>query len=162
VLRRAVLPRLERVYAERADRIDGGQQRAEVLREQAAAIRQEYDDRIAELRAEAARIRDEARAEGQQVRSELRAAAEAEVEGLRRRGAEQLAVARERAVRELRGELDGLATGLAQRVLGGALGDGARRSAVVAEFLAELDTGRDGADPDRTAPEAGEAAGRPG
>jgi F-type H+-transporting ATPase subunit b len=152
VLRRTVFPRLEQVYAERVDRIDGGMQRAEEMRRQAAALRQEYDDQLSGLRAEAARIRDEARAEGQQVRAELRAAAEAEAERIRLLGMEQLAQAGEQVRRDLRGELGGLAVGLAERILGGPLGS-AVRPGVVNEFLADLD---------RTAPEAGETASRSG
>jgi F-type H+-transporting ATPase subunit b len=152
VLRRTVFPRLERIYAERAERIDGGMRRAEETRKQAAALRQDYEVQHAALRAEAARMRDEARAEGQRVRAELRAAAEEEAERMRLRGVEQLDRAREQVCQELRPQLGELAAALAERILGGRL-DPALQAAVVAEFLAE---------PDGAAPEAGVRATRPG
>jgi F-type H+-transporting ATPase subunit b len=152
VLRRTVFPRLERMYAERAERIDGGMRRAEETRRQAAALRQDYEAQHAALRAEAARIRDEARAEGQRVRAELRAAAEEEAERMRLRGVEQLDRAREQVRQELHPRLGEPATALAERILGGRL-DPALQAAVVAEFLAALDD---------AAPETGETATRPG
>jgi F-type H+-transporting ATPase subunit b len=138
LLRRTVFPVFERVYAERADRIDGGLQRAEETRKRAAALQQEYEQQLAELRAEAARIRDEARADGQRARAELRAAAEAEVARIRERGEADIAAARDQVVREMRGELGGLSADLAERIVGGPLGDGYGVTAVDA-FLAELD-----------------------
>jgi F-type H+-transporting ATPase subunit b len=139
VLRATVFPAFERIYAERADRIEGGAARAEETRKRAAALRQEYEEQLAALRAEAAGIRDEARAEGQRIRVELRERAEAEVARIRQEGEAQLAATREQVIRELRGELGGLSTELAERILGGALVIGPGPAAVVAEFLAETD-----------------------
>jgi F-type H+-transporting ATPase subunit b len=139
VLRRTVFPVFERIYAERTDRIDGGLQRAENLRKQAAGLQREYEEQIADLRSEAARIRDEARAEGQRIKQELRAAAEAEVARIRQRGEEQIAEARAQVAREMRGELGELSIELAERVVGAPLGAGSRPAALVDAFLAELD-----------------------
>ena len=139
LLSRTVFPQFEKVYAERTDRIEGGLKRAEEAQEQAVALRRQYEEQLAGLRAEAARIRDDARAEGNRIRAELRAQGEEEAERIRQRGEEQLAAAREQAVRQLRAEVGGLAVSLAERILGEALSDDARRSATVDNFLAELD-----------------------
>jgi F-type H+-transporting ATPase subunit b len=139
VLHRFVLPQFEKVYAERTEKIEGGLARAEEAQEQANELKRQYEEQLAGLRAEAARIRDDARAEGQQIKVELRAQAEEEAARIRQRGEEQLAAAREQAVRQLRGEVGGLSVQLAERLIGESLADDARRSATVDAFLAELD-----------------------
>lgn len=139
VLRKTAFPQFEKVYAERTDKIEGGLKRAEEAQEQANELKRQYEEQLAGLRAEAARIRDDARAEGQQIKAELRAQAEEEAARIRQRGEEQLAVAREQAVRRLRGEIGGLSVQLAERLIGDSLADDARRSATVDAFLAELD-----------------------
>jgi F-type H+-transporting ATPase subunit b len=139
VLRRTVFPQFEKIYAERTDKIEGGLKRAEEAQEQANALKAQYDEQLAGLRAEAARIRDDARAEGQQIKAELRAQAEEEAARIRARGDEQLAAQREQAVRQLRAEIGGLSVQLAERIIGDSLADDARRSATVDSFLAELD-----------------------
>jgi F-type H+-transporting ATPase subunit b len=139
VLRRTAFPMFERVYAERTEKIEGGLKRAAAAQQEAAELRQRYQEQLDGLRAEAARIRDDARAEGAQIRAELRAQAEEEAARIRARGEEQLAAAREQAVRQLRGEIGGLSVQLAERIIGDSLADEARRSATVDAFLAELD-----------------------
>jgi F-type H+-transporting ATPase subunit b len=139
LLARTVFPQFEKVYAERTDRIEGGLKRAEEAQEQAAALKRRYEEQLAGLRAEAARIRDDARAEGNRIRAELREQAEEEAERIRRRGEEQLAAQRERAVRQLRGEIGGLSVQLAERLIGTSLADEDRRRQTVDAFLDELD-----------------------
>jgi F-type H+-transporting ATPase subunit b len=139
LLRRTVFPQFEKIYAERTDKIEGGLARAAEAEEQAGELKRQYEEQLAGLRAEAARIRDDARAEGQQIKAELRAQAEEEAARIRQRGDEQLAAAREQAVRQLRGEVSGLSVQLAERLIGDSLADDTRRSATVDAFLAELD-----------------------
>ncbi len=139
VLRKTAFPQFEKVYAERTDKIEGGLKRAEEAQQEANELKRQYEEQLAGLRAEAARIRDDARAEGQQIKAELRAQAEEEAARIRQRGEEQLAAAREQAVRQLRAEVGGLSVQLAERLIGESLADDARRSATVDAFLAELD-----------------------
>jgi F-type H+-transporting ATPase subunit b len=139
VLAKTVFPQFEKIYAERTDKIEGGLKRAEEAQAEAQRIKQQYDDQLAGLRAEAARIRDDARAEGQQIPAELRAEAEAEAARIRARAEEQILAQREAAVRALRAEIGGLSVQLAERIIGAELSDPARRSATVDSFLQELD-----------------------
>ena len=60
VMSRVLIPRLEKVYAERHDRIEGGFERAEQARAEAGRVHAEYRTRIGEARDEATRIRDAA------------------------------------------------------------------------------------------------------
>jgi F-type H+-transporting ATPase subunit b len=139
LLAKTVFPQFEKVYAERTDRIEGGLKRAEEAQEEAAALKRRYEEQLAGLRAEAARIRDDARAEGNRIRAELRAQAEEEAERIRQRGEEQLAAQREQVVRQLRSEVGGLSVQLAERLIGRSLADEASRRETVDSFLAELD-----------------------
>jgi F-type H+-transporting ATPase subunit b len=81
VLRKTAFPQFEKVYAERTDKIEGGLKRAEEAQQEANELKRQYEEQLAGLRAEAARIRDDARAEGQQIKAELRAQAEEEAPG---------------------------------------------------------------------------------
>jgi F-type H+-transporting ATPase subunit b len=146
LLSRSVFPQFERVYAERTDRIEGGLKRAEEAQEQALALKRQYEEQLAGLRAEAARIRDDARAEGNRIRAELREQAEQEAGRIRQRGEEQLVAQREQTVRSLRSEIGGLSVQLAERIVGTSLADDARRRETVDRFLADLDGIADGRD----------------
>jgi len=139
ILAKTVFPQFEKLYAERTDKIEGGLKRAEEAQAEAQALKKQYDDQLAGLRAEAARIRDDARAEGQQIKAELRAEAESEATRIRERAEEQISAQREAAARSLRGEIGGLSAQLAERIIGAELTDPTRRSATVDTFLAELD-----------------------
>jgi F-type H+-transporting ATPase subunit b len=139
VLNKYAVPRFEALYTERTDAIEGGLKRAAETQEQADRLKLQYEEQLAGLRAEAARIRDDARAEGQQIKAELRAQAEEEAARIRARGEEQIVAQRDQVVRQLRGEIGGLSVQLAERLIGDSLADEQRRSATVDAFLAELD-----------------------
>ncbi len=137
--KRFVVPRLERMLAERQRTIEGGIERAEAMQAEAKAALERYQAQLAEARSEAAQIRDQARAEGQQILEELRRQAQEESARIVARGEEQLATSRQQVVNELRGQIGALAVDLAGRVVGESLADDARRSGTVDRFLAELD-----------------------
>jgi len=98
-----------------------------------------YESELAEARAQATSIRDEARADAALVRAELREQADQEVERIQRQGAEQLAAQRAETMSQLRTQLDGLSTRLAEQVIGQSLADDKSRGSTVDRFLADLD-----------------------
>jgi F-type H+-transporting ATPase subunit b len=136
VLAKVVFPVFERLYAERADKIEGGMSRAEELRAEAEELKQQYELQLADARAEAARIRDEARAEGAEVRAELRASADAEATEVRARAAEEISAQRATAQRSLHADLGSLSTQMAEKILGSRLQG--QSPAVVDRYLSEL------------------------
>ncbi|MFP5020093.1 F0F1 ATP synthase subunit B [Pseudonocardia phyllosphaerae] len=138
VLWKFAVPRFEQLYEERTDAIEGGLKRAQEAQEQADRLKKQYEEQLAGLRAEAARIRDDARAEGQQIKAELRAEAEAEAARIKAQGEEQVAASRDAAERSLRGEVGGLSVQLAERLLGRQLSSDSARSDTIDSFLAEL------------------------
>ncbi|MBB5155304.1 F0F1 ATP synthase subunit B [Saccharopolyspora phatthalungensis] len=139
VLWKYAIPRFEKVYAERSERIEGGIAKAEAAQAEAQRTLEQYKSQLAEARAEAARIRDDARAEGQQILEEMRTQAQTESERIVNQGQAQLAHQRAQIVAELRSELGRQAVELAGRVVGESLEDEARRRGTVDRFLDELE-----------------------
>jgi F-type H+-transporting ATPase subunit b len=139
VLQRYAVPRFEKLYQERSQKIEGGIARAEEAQAEAQRTLEQYKAQLAEARAEAARIRDDARAEGQQIVEEMRAQAQAESERIVTQGQAQLAAQRAQIVAELRADLGRQAVDLASRVVGESLEDEARRRGTVDRFLDELE-----------------------
>lgn len=134
-----VVPRFEKIYQERSERIEGGIARAEEAQAEAQRTLEQYKSQLAEARAEAARIRDDARAEGQQIVEEMRTQAQAESERIVNQGQSQLAAQRSQIVAELRADLGRQAVDLASRVVGESLDDEARRRGTVDRFLDDLE-----------------------
>ena len=78
VLRRAVVPRFEKAFAERTDAIQGGMERAEKAQLEAEAALKQYKAQLQDARGEAASIREEARAQGAAIIEEMRVKAQEE------------------------------------------------------------------------------------
>ncbi|RJQ87461.1 F0F1 ATP synthase subunit B [Amycolatopsis panacis] len=140
VLKKFVVPRFEKAYEERAQKIEGGIERAEKAQAEAEAALTEYKAQLADARSEAAKIRDDARLEAEQIKAELRANAEAEAQRIVTQGQAQLQAQKAQIVTELRAELGRNAVELAGRIVGESLEDEARRRGTVDRFLAELET----------------------
>jgi F-type H+-transporting ATPase subunit b len=137
---RFVVPPLTKAMAEREEMNRKQVEDRENAQRKLAEAEKRYDEALAEARREAAKIRDEARADAQKVRDDMRAETDRQVAEIHRRGEEQLVAQREQAVQSLRGEIAGLSTQLAERVLGRSLpADGSHRSTVDG-FLTELET----------------------
>lgn len=140
-----VVPRLEKVYAERTAAIEGGIARAEKAQAEAAEALAEYKAQLADARGEAQRIREQARAEGAQIMAEMRQQAEAEASRITTAAQQQIQAERQQAVVQLRGEVGTMATTLASKIVGESLEDHARASGVIDRFLAELESSANGA-----------------
>jgi len=139
ILYRYVWPPLSKAMNDRQAMISKGVEDSNEAARKLKQAEERYDAAIAEVRSEAARIRDDARADATRIREELKAQADAEVERIRQRGEEQLASQRDQAVRQLKTEIGELSMQLAQRIVGDSLIDEDRRRATVDTFLAELD-----------------------
>lgn len=139
VLWRYVVPPLTKSLQERQDMVQKQVEDAEDAKKQLKAATDRYEQALAEARNEAAKIREAARADGDRIREELREQANAEVVRIQQRGEEQLATQRAQVVRELRGELGGLATQLAEQLVGHELADDDRKRSTVDAFLGKLD-----------------------
>ncbi|SMD14052.1 F0F1 ATP synthase subunit B [Kibdelosporangium aridum] len=137
---KVVVPRFEKLYTERQNRIEGRIDEAESLQAQAQQALENYQEQIHAAQAEAARIRDEARAEGNQVLAEVRAQAKAEADQLIMETRADLETQRVQVKAELGPEVSRIAVELASRVLGESAADveaDARRRGTIDRFLAE-------------------------
>jgi F-type H+-transporting ATPase subunit b len=139
VINKYVVPMFEKSFEQRRDAIEGGIARAEAAQREAAALLRQYQQQLGEARTEAAQIRDGARAEGQRIVEEMRANAQAEADRIVTRGEQQLASQRSAIVRELRGELGGLAVELSERIISERLANDAAVRSTVDAFLADLE-----------------------
>ncbi|GAB3580401.1 F0F1 ATP synthase subunit B [Amycolatopsis endophytica] len=139
LLAKFAVPRFEALFEARAEKIEGGIEKAEKAQAAAAEALNRYRGQLADARAEAARIRDEAREEGERVRAELRAEAQEEARRLIARGEADLTEQRGRIAAEMRPELSRFAVELAERIVGESLADEAQRRGTVARFLTELE-----------------------
>ncbi|MBB4688816.1 F0F1 ATP synthase subunit B [Amycolatopsis jiangsuensis] len=140
ILKKYVVPRFETMYEERAQKIEGGIERAEKAQAEAESALAEYKAQLADARSEAAKIRDDARLEAEQIKAELRSDAEAEAQRIVAQGQAQLQAQKAQIVAELRADLGRNAVELAGRIVGESLEDEARRRGTVDRFLSELET----------------------
>lgn len=134
-----LLPRINGVLDERSAKIEGGLALAEQAQEDAEAARTERQEQLAQARREAAEIREDANAQATQIVSEARDQAKAEATRQVETANRQIEAERRSAVVSLRGEIGGLATELASRIVGETLADDARQSRVIDRFLDELE-----------------------
>ena len=123
IIAKYVVPRFEATYHERAE-----------------ATLREYQEQLADARAEAARIREDAKTQGTQILAEMREQAQAEVARIRASAEANLEAERNQVMTSLRNEIGGLATTLAERIVGETLTDDERARRTVDRFLADLDS----------------------
>jgi len=140
-----VKPQIQKFYAERTERIEGGLARAEAAQVEAQALLEQYREQLAEARAEASRIRDEATVQGRQIVADLRAQADREVAEIRARGETQLAAERSQIVNSLRAELGGVALELATKIVGHELARPDEHARLIDDFISALDASGDAA-----------------
>lgn len=142
-----VVPRFEQMYQARTAEIEGGINHAQLVKAEAAQVKAQYQEQLANSREDAARLREEARAQGATILAEARAQAQTESERILERAREQIQVERDQAYSDLRAEIGVLATQLAERIVGESL-DADRTSRTVDRFLTEL-----ASQPDRKVPD---------
>jgi F-type H+-transporting ATPase subunit b len=134
-----VLPALNKLLDARSDAIEGGLKRAEAAQAGAQEALDQYNSQLAEARAEAGRIREQARADGAAILAELKEQASAEAARITSNAQVQIEVERQAALVSLRAEVGVLALDLASAVIGEALNDDKKSTAIVDRFLADLD-----------------------
>lgn len=130
LLSRVMLPRLDAIYAERHDRIDGGFERAEQARAESRRVLDEYNLRLGQAREEGGRIRDAAREEGQRSADEVLGQAREESARTVSRGREELSGQKSSLQSQMQPDIARLSRELAGRILGRRLGDDEHRDTV--------------------------------
>ena len=139
VLAKMLLPRAQKMLAERTELIEGGLARSEEAQSQAKDLLDQYRQQLDDARREAARLREEAREQGAQIIAEMRDQAQAEARRITDAAQSQIEAERQQALTSLRAEVGTLATELASRIVGESLTDTARQGRMVDRFLADLE-----------------------
>jgi F-type H+-transporting ATPase subunit b len=134
------MPRINAALDARIDAIEGGIKRAEKAEAEADARKGEYEAALSEARAEAARIREQARLDGSKILAELKEQATAEVARITANAQTAIELERQAALASLRSEVGSLAIDLASGVIGQSLTDDKKASALVDQFLADLES----------------------
>jgi F-type H+-transporting ATPase subunit b len=134
-----VLPRMKTIMEERADRIEGGIERADKLQADAESTLTSYRASLADARQEAAAIRTQAQADAAAIIEQARAEALAQAAAITSAADVAIAADRAQAVSQLTSQVGALAVDLASRIVGEVLTDDARVQATVDAFVADLD-----------------------
>lgn len=134
-----VLPAMQKVMAERTEKIEGGIQRAEAMQVEAAEALKEYRASLAEAREEAAAIRTQAQADRKSIIDEARAEAAAAAQQVTSAAEANLERERAQIVGQLTGQVGAVAVELASKIVGQSLSDDARVRETVDAFIADLE-----------------------
>jgi F-type H+-transporting ATPase subunit b len=137
VLAWKAFPALNKMLAERAQKIQGEMERAEATRAQADEVLAEYRQQLAGARDESNRIIEEARRTAEQLRRDMEARAEQEAQAIVARTQEEIRVERDRVFQELRAQVADIAVELATRVVGQSL-DRTAHERLIDEYIDEV------------------------
>lgn len=140
VMAKAIVPRFEAMYAERASAIQGGMERAERAEADAQRALAEYNNQLASARDEAAKIREAAKTQGATIVAESREAALKESARISENAQAQIEADRVHAMTQLKHDVGGMATTLAGKIVGEALDDDERARRTVDRFLDDLES----------------------
>ncbi len=137
VLGAKVWPTIAKGLAERADKIRNEIEAAELAQQQAKAALQQYEQSLAQARAQAQKMLDDTKTQQAALAAELRAKSEIELTQLREKAKRDIETAKRAAVAEIHEHATMLATQIAGKILQREIGpqDQAR---LVSESLREL------------------------
>ncbi|MEY3407128.1 MAG: hypothetical protein RL038_189 [Actinomycetota bacterium] len=134
-----VLPRFNKVLAERQEKIEGGFKRAEAAQAKANETLESLTTQLSAARDEAANIRAAAAEEKRKELDKVRAEAEELRSQSEARSRETIQAEKAQAESDLQRGVGALALDLASKVVGESLQDDARARAVVDAFIADLE-----------------------
>ena len=141
LLQRFAFPAIRKSMDSRAERIRAGLAEAEQAKTEAQSILAEYQAKLADAKAESARIIEEARQSADKLRQDLRRQAEAEVAASKQRAQEEIEAAVARATADLRVSVRELTLELAEKVIQRNL-DRDTNFALIDQFIDEIAASR--------------------
>jgi F-type H+-transporting ATPase subunit b len=121
VMWKFAFPALNKMLAERSEKIQGEMEKADATRQEADTVLADYRQQLAGAREEANRVIEEARVTAEQLRRDVQAKAEQEAQATVERAQEEIRAERDRVFAELRSEVGDIAVELAGRVVGESL-----------------------------------------
>lgn len=117
ILSRTAWPRIVSGLQEREEKIKRDIAEAEKSRKQAEKALSEYEQALADARAEAGKILDQARQDQQRLAAELKSKTEAELNSMRDSAKRDIEAAKKQAVGEIYDHMATVATSIAGRIL---------------------------------------------
>lgn len=121
----------------RADRIRADLDEADQAKADAKRVQADYEAKLADAKAESARMIDEARVQADELKQELQARAESDIAEMRERAAAEIEAGRQQAINDLRSEVSEIALGAAERVVGASL-DRDAQSQLIDAYIDEV------------------------
>jgi len=140
VLAKWVIPPINKAMTDRQDKIRAQFEEAAQLKAEAQAAEEAHQAALAEARHEATKIREEAREQGAQIVAQHREQAQVEADRITASAHAQIEVERAQTMAQLKGEVGGIATALASKIVGESLDDDDRQKGVVDRFISELES----------------------
>jgi F-type H+-transporting ATPase subunit b len=134
VMAKFAYPAIQKVMDARSEKIQSDLDAADSARSDAESLRGEYDAKLAEAQAEAARIIEAARSDAEQVRQDRIAAIEPEIAEKRAQAEADIEAAKDRALADLRAQVTSLAVGAAEQVVRSSL-DEAAHARLVDDYI---------------------------
>ena len=134
VMAKFAYPAIQKVMDARSEKIQSDLDAADSARSDAESLRGEYDAKLAEAQAEAARIIEAARSDAEQVRQDRIAAIEPEIAEKRAQAEADIEAAKDRALTDLRAQVTSLAVGAAEQVVRSSL-DEAAHARLVHDYI---------------------------
>lgn len=133
------IPKIYGIVDERRAKIEEGLQAAARAKEEVAKAKRQRDALLQEAAEDAKQIRTEARSEATRIVEQSRRDATAEAARITEAATRQIDAERQAAAVSLRQDVGGLATELAEKIVGEQLKDKALSSRVIDRFMDELE-----------------------
>ncbi len=130
-------PPVKKMMADRAAKIRGDLDAAELARTEAQRTLEEYKEQLAQAKRDATHILDEARQTADALRGDILAKAEEDVAIVHARNEEALRIERQRVIAELRSEVGSLALELAEKIIDAEV-DRAAAQTLIDSFISEI------------------------
>jgi F-type H+-transporting ATPase subunit b len=139
IMKRFAWKPLLKVLQERSDRVESQLNEAEKQRLDMEKLRQQYEDKLKDIEAEARAKLQEAARNAQRIASEIKEDARGDVKEMLGRARDEIERDRAEALVQLRNEVVDIAIKASGKVLRESL-DTARHRKIVAEFIKDLDS----------------------
>ena len=137
VARKFLFNPVMKMIKDRQQEIDDMYTKADEAKEQAAAIRTEYEEKLSAATDTADRLVKEAVARGQSREEEILRQANAEADAIRKKASADIAQEKKKAINEAKDEISVIAMAIAGKVVGRELNEG-DQSLLVDQFIDEL------------------------
>lgn len=140
VLKKFLFKPVMNMITQRQQEIDGMYADAGEAKQQAKALREEYETKLADARQTGERMVKEAVSRGQARQEEILRQANAQADAIRQKAHEDIAREKKKAINDAKNEIAGLAVDIAGKVVGSSL-KADDQAALVDRFIEELGEG---------------------